>query len=311
MQGFLHSEESGTMPEGMTGSTVPRRQLGRYLRDLRNNAGMTVRGAAKALEWSDPKIWRIETGRTSLRALDVEQMCKIYGCTDPEMIAALMGLARETKARGWWHSYGDVIPENFDLYIGLEEAASQAQWYEPEVVPGLCQTEGYARYIIQANNPGLEPDTVGRRVQLRNNRQRILGRSVNAPDVRFVLNEGILRRLIGGPDIMGAQLDHLIELAELPTVELKIMPFAAGWHPGVVTGGFVGLRFPTAPDGTDTEPPTVYVESYTGALYLEKQSEIDRYDQAFAGIWAMALDERASIDLIKQAATELRKYEGH
>lgn len=301
------------MTEGMTGSTVPRRQLGRYLRDLRTHAGMTVRGAAKALEWSDPKIWRIETGRTSLRALDVEQMCKIYGCTDPEMIAALMGLARETKARGWWHSYGDVFPEsfNFDLYIGLEEAAARIDCYEPESVPGLCQTADYTRYIIQANNPDLDKDTVNRRVHVRTNRQGILRRGVSAPEVRFVLNEAILRRPVGPTGMMGAQLDHLVEMAGLPTVALRVVPFAAGWHAGLQTGKFNSLRFPMAPDGTDTEPPTVYVESYTGALYLEKQHEIDRYDQAFASIWAAALDERASIDLIKQAATELRKHEGH
>src|SRR5258708_901857 len=110
------------MSEGTTGSTVPRRQLGRYLRDLRNAARMTVRAASQRLEWSEAKLWRIETGQTSLRSLDVEAMCRLYGA-DPQMTEALMGLAKETKARGWWHSYGDAIPETFDLYIGLEEAA--------------------------------------------------------------------------------------------------------------------------------------------------------------------------------------------
>ena len=135
-----------------TGSTVPRRQLGRYLRELRSRERLTVKAAAEKLEWSEAKIWRIETGQTSLRSLDVEAMCKIYAAP-ADLTEALMGLAKETKARGWWHAYGDVIPEGFDVYIGLEESASQLAWYESELVPGLLQTEDYARTLIRADNP--------------------------------------------------------------------------------------------------------------------------------------------------------------
>ncbi|MGH3912269.1 MAG: helix-turn-helix domain-containing protein [Pseudonocardiaceae bacterium] len=124
---------------GITGSTVPRRQLGRYLRDLRKGSRLTALTAATQLEWTEAKIWRIETGRTGMRSLDVEAMCKLYGAP-PELTTALMALAKETKARGWWHAYGDVIPEGFDLYIGLEEVASHLAWYEAELVPGLLQT---------------------------------------------------------------------------------------------------------------------------------------------------------------------------
>src|SRR5437763_5794879 len=120
------------MPEETTGSTVPRRQLGRYLRDLRSSQRLTVRAAAAQLEWSEAKIWRIETGQVALRSLDVEAMCKIYGAA-PDLTEALMGLAKETKARGWWHAYGDVIPEWLDVYIGLEEAASTFSLYESEL----------------------------------------------------------------------------------------------------------------------------------------------------------------------------------
>src|SRR5450759_1645068 len=151
------------MPEGTTGSTVPRRQLGRYLRELRNQERLTVRLAAEKLEWSEAKIWRIETGQTSLRSLDVEAMCKIYGAR-PDLTEALMGLAKETKARGWWHAYGDAIPERFDVYIGLEEAASQLSWYASELVPGLLQTEDYGRTLIAADNPGVAEEEISRRV---------------------------------------------------------------------------------------------------------------------------------------------------
>src|ERR1700729_3404000 len=163
------------MPEETTGSTVPRRQLGRYLRDLRNSQRLTVRSAAGRLEWSEAKIWRIETGQTSLRSLDVETMCRIYGAA-PDLTQALMGLAKETKARGWWHSYGDVIPEGFDLYLGLEEAASSLSWSEAELVPGLLQTEGYARAVISADKPDTDPAEIDRRVQLRIERQALIRR---------------------------------------------------------------------------------------------------------------------------------------
>src|SRR3954471_20191350 len=162
----LITRGAALMADGVTGSTVPRRQLGRYLRDLRNRSRLTVRGAAQRLEWSEARIWRIETGQTSLRSLDVETMCRIYGA-EPELAEALMGLARETKARGWWHSYGDVIPEGFDVYIGLEEAAVSLSWYESELIPGLLQTEDYARTLIRTDNSGVDDTEVERRVHVR------------------------------------------------------------------------------------------------------------------------------------------------
>src|SRR6266478_6547945 len=187
-----------------TGSTVPRRQLGRYLRELRNRERLTVKAAAEKLEWSEAKIWRIETGQTSLRSLDVEAMCKIYAAP-ADLTEALMGLARETKARGWWHAYGDVIPERFDVYIGLEEAASQLSWYESELVPGLLQTEDYARTVIKAGNPDVASDEIDRRVQVRIARQALVRRPTAPLDLRVVLNESILRRPVGGPQIMASQ----------------------------------------------------------------------------------------------------------
>jgi len=291
------------MPEETTGSTVPRRQLGRYLRDLRNSQRLTVRAAAERLEWSEAKIWRIETGQVSLRSLDVEAMCRIYGAT-AELTEALMGLAKETKARGWWHAYGDVIPEGFDVYIGLEEAASAFSWYESELVPGLLQTERYAHTLIAADNPGVDVEEIDRRVRLRLARQTLLRRVTAPPRLEIVLNEAIIRRPIGGIHIMTEQLDQLVQLGELPSVALRIMPFSAGLHLGIMSGPFVILRFPLNGEGRETEPPTVYVDGFTGALYLDKQNEIGRYDGAFTDIWGTALDEHASRDLIHTAARE-------
>ena len=291
------------MPEETTGSTVPRRQLGRYLRDLRNSQRLTVRAAAAQLEWSEAKIWRIETGQVALRSLDVEAMCKIYGAA-PDLTEALMGLAKETKARGWWHAYGDVIPEWLDVYIGLEEAASTFSLYESELVPGLLQTERYAYALIKADNPGVDEDEINRRVHVRLARQALLTRVTATPRLEIVLNEAIIRRPVGGVQVMAEQLARLAQASELPNVSLRIMPFDAGLHHGIMSGPFVILRFPLNGEGKPTEPPIVYVEGFTGALYLDKPNEIERYHQAFADIWNTALDETRSRDLIQKAARE-------
>jgi hypothetical protein len=294
------------MADGVTGSTVPRRQLGRYLRDLRNRSRLTVRGAAQRLEWSEAKIWRIETGQTSLRSLDVETMCRIYGA-EPELSEALMGLARETKARGWWHSYGDVIPEYFDVYIGLEESAASLAWYEPELIPGLLQTPDYTRTLIRGADPVVHEAEIERRVQVRVARQALLTRPTRPPSLQVVLNEAVLRRPVGGGRVLLDQLDRLVEVSALPNVSLRVMPFASGLHAGMVSGPFVTLRFPINADGRETEPPTVYVDGFTGALYLDKPAEIERYDAAFKDIWASALGEPATIDLIQETAREFAR----
>jgi hypothetical protein len=290
--------------EGTTGSTVPRRQLGRYLRDLRNQARLTVRAAAVRLEWSEAKIWRIETGQTALRSLDVEAMCKIYGAP-AQTAEGLMALAKETKARGWWLSYSDVINEDFNVYIGLEEAASQLQWYESELVPGLLQTEDYARTLIGMDNPGLEKAEVERRVQLRIKRQALLVGVTRPPVVNVVLNEAVLRRPVGGRKVMAAQLEQLVEMSRLDNLTIRVMPFDAGIHYGAMSGSFVKLDFPTNGNGAMTEPPVVYVDGFTGALYLDKPHEIERYDRAFSEIWAVSLGEDPSMKFIEDAMREM------
>lgn len=294
------------MTEGTTGSTVPRRQLGRYLRDLRGSQRITVKTAAAKLEWSETKLWRIETGQTSLRSHDVELMCRIYAAP-PHLTEALMGLARETKAKGWWHAFGDVIPEGFDVYIGLEEAATQLAAYQNELVPGLLQTEAYARALITADNPGIDAEEIDRRVSLRMGRQALIRRQTAPHQLTVVLNEAIVRRPVGGAGVMADQLDHLAGSADLPNVTLRVVPFTAGLHAGVMSGPFVLLRFPLNGDGRESEPATVYVDGFTGALYLDKPYEVQRYADAFQNIQDAALDETASTHLISKAAEELRQ----
>jgi hypothetical protein len=161
--------------------------------------------------------------------------------------------------------------------------------------------------VIQADNPGVDDTEIEQRVHVRIARQALLTRVTDPPTLQVVLNEAILHRPVGGNKVRVRQLERLIEAGALPTVSLRVMPFGAGLHHGVMSGTFEILRFPLNSNGQDTEPPTVYVESLTGALYLDKPREVDRYDTAFTNIWVSSLDERASRELISQVARELGK----
>jgi transcriptional regulator with XRE-family HTH domain len=287
-----------------TGSTVPHRQLGRHLRELRNMQRLTVKAAADRLEWSETKIWRIETGQTSLRSLDVEAMCRIYDAPQ-HLTEALMGLAKETKAKGWWASYGEVVPAGFNLYIGLEEAASEICMYEPALLPGLFQTEEYASAVIKGHCRDLDEEEVRRRIRVRTARQALIRRTTAPLDLRVVIAEDVLHQPVGGHDVMARQLERLMEMSVLPSVSLHVLPFGVGMHDGLVTGHFVVLRFPPSGVGTDREPPIVYTDGFTGSLYLDKPHEVDRYAEAYERIWSVSLDESRSQEVIQRVAKEL------
>ncbi len=261
---------------------------------------MTIKAAADALEWSTPKIWRIEKGDTSMRSLDVEQMCRIYGA-EKKNTEALMGLAKETKAKGWWHAYGDVIPSHFDLYVGLEQAASHLRGYEAELVPGLLQIESYTSTIVRANGDTPEAD-VARKVKVKLDRQAVLARP-NPPRFDVVINEATLHRPIGGPKVMAQQLETMAELSELPHISVRVIPFDIGVHQGILTGPFMILDFPPARNGSGpSEPTTIYVEIWTGSLYLDKPNEVARYIDAHENLTSKSLSEKASRDLIRATA---------
>ncbi|MGW4090924.1 helix-turn-helix domain-containing protein [Nocardia sp. NPDC004750] len=288
------------LPQGTTGSTMPRRQLGRHLRDLRNRAGMTTRVAAQQLEWSEAKIWRIETGQTSLRGLDVEAMCKVYGAP-PDLLEPLRALARDTKAKGWWTTYGDVIAEGFDVYIGLEEAATRLSTYENELLPGLLQTEGYTRALCTAAHPELAAHEIDRRVRLRQARQTLVTRADAPLRLDALIDEAVLRRRLGGPAVTAEQLDHLLRMAQLPNVRIRLVPSDCGYHDGMASGRFVLLEFADAGSDERPEPPVVYLETFTGPVYVDKEHEIARFRAAFASIEAATIDARARIEDARKA----------
>lgn len=276
------------------GSTVPRRRLGRELRRLRESAQLTIEAVMKDLEWSRQKIWRIERGDSAMRMLDVEAMCKIYGAPE-EMTEALKALAKETKAKGWYHSFGDVIPKWFIIYIDLEDTAVALNEYKSELVPGLAQTRDYARGIYNTSVT-LTPAEIERSVDVRLGRQKIL----NKPNLNltWILNEAVIRRPVGGAAAMAHQLNHLAVLSEQPNLSILVVPFDVGAHSGM-TGSFTLFDFPK-----DTEPATVHVEGLTGDLYLDKRKEIEPYRTLVESMKVAALSEKKSRDLMSSVAKE-------
>ncbi|HEX6076784.1 MAG TPA: helix-turn-helix transcriptional regulator [Micromonosporaceae bacterium] len=286
-----------------TGSTVPRRELGRRLRQLRESTGMTIETAAKKLETSRPRIWRIEKGENPMRSGEVWLMCQLYG-TDSETTAALMALAKETKAPEWWRAYGDAIPRALDLLLGLEQAASAFRWWEEHVIPGILQTEQYARMVMESD-AGLSPDEIELRVKARLNRQELLLSRENAPRFDIVIDEIVLDRLVPLPEIAREQLDRLLETSKsLPHVTVRVVPRSAGFHAAVQAGSFTILDFPTNHNGNG-EPTTVQTDGWITPVYYTKPEEVARFVDTFYDLAKRSLDEDASRDFIQNLRSQL------
>lgn len=283
---------------------MPRRQLGRHLRQLREAAGITVKAAAEGLEWSAPKLWRIEKGLTSMRAFDVKAMCEIYG-VDERTTEALISLAKATKDPGWWHAYGETVPVWFELYVGLEEAASGLRTYEPELIPGLLQTPAYARAIIRTSRPHLSDEELEHRVELRAKRQRLLHRRAPAPPrLDVIISEIALLRMPENSADARAQLLHLAEMASKPRISVGVLPLQPKLRRASNTGAFTILDFPMK-GGRRSEPTTVYCEGLTGALYLDQEHEIAQFEDMWSSIAEESLTGDDAIKLLKTKAEEL------
>ncbi|MEU8262965.1 helix-turn-helix transcriptional regulator [Micromonospora sp. NPDC048999] len=269
------------------GSTVPRRELGRLLRQTREQAGIGLEAAASDLEWSRAKMYRIESGQTPVRSLDVEQMCRMYG-TSAEMTEVLTSLAKESKSKGWYHAYGEVIPRWFELYVGLEAAASRIRTYEHALVPGLLQTPEYAAQVVRTR-PNVSDGEAAKLVELRVERQRLLTRRrPAAPTLDVLIEEALLHRSVAG---MAAQIDKLMRVSEDPNVSIRVLPLNGRLSQVAVSGGFVILDFPTN-GARSAEPTTVYNEGLSGALYLDRIEEV----RAYAEVWNTLTDQALSVD---------------
>jgi hypothetical protein len=277
--------------------TVLRMILARQLQALREKAGLSYEQAAEAIYSSEWTIRRMERAEGGFKPLTVKSLLIAYGITDIREIDAFLALAKDASKPGWWHSYDDILPAWFRTAVGLEEAATLIRAYEPQVIPGLLQTEGYIRAITAASFPAATSDYAERTVALRLARQQLLHRA-SPPGYWVVLDETVLRRPIGGRHVMRDQLTHLIQAAEQPEVTIQVIPFAAGWHPALY-GMFNIFRFPG-----DEIPDIVYSEALTGAYYLNKPDETARYTQALDTMCAQAATPEQTITILRDIMKE-------
>jgi len=288
------------MPD--TGSTVPRRQVGRLMRQLRERAGISLMAAAEELEFSRARMYRIENGEVPVRKHDVIAMCGVYQA-GPRMTEVLIALAQESKAKGWWHAYGDVVPDWFELYVGMEQAASRLRSYAPSLIPGLLQCREYAEFVF-TNWLGKDATAVHNAVAVRLERQALLTRRRPAPPrLEVMVDEGVLRRRL--PDRLGMrkQLAGLVNVSTRPNVRVRVIPFAAGPHRAAGSGQFTILDFP-AVGAASPEPTTIYCENLTGALYLDKVTEVNMYESIWVDLAEVALSEAESDELIHEIIRE-------
>ena len=281
---------------GAQSPTVRRRRLALELRRLREAAKLTCEEVAERLECSASKISRVETGRVSVSPRDVRDMLEIYGV--PELQRdALVQLARESRQKGWWHAYADSVQPHFATYLGLESAASEIRIYEVNLIPGLLQTEEYARAVIAAGMVNSPRADIERQVALRMERQRLT--MTSPPKVWAVLDEAALRRQVGGPEVMRVQLEYLRELGGLRNVSLQVIPFGGGAHPAM------GRPFVILVFGEEADPDVVYLEDLTSALWVENVEEVDRYNVFFNHLQATALSFENSAALMTAVLKEM------
>jgi hypothetical protein len=300
---MLSSEDSAwEAPQSLfgprsAGPTVQRLVLGGHLRRLREEAFITTEQAAAAIRGSHSKISRMEHGRVGFKERDIADLLTLYGVTSGEERGALLTLAREANTPGWWQGYSDILPHWVEPYFGLEAAASFIRNYELQFVPGLLQTEGYARALIRLGNAATEDDVM-RRAEARLSRQEILSREA-PPRLWAVMDEGALRRSIGGKVVMREQIRHLIDMCDHPAVTLQLLPFQIGAHPAM-GGPFTILRF-SEPDLRDV----VYIEQLTSALYLDKPAEVDSYLEVMEQLCLQAEPAARTPEILKAAMDSL------
>jgi transcriptional regulator with XRE-family HTH domain len=273
--------------------TVRRRELGSLLRALRNERGLTVDQVAAELLCSPSKVSRMETGHRGATARDIRDLCRIYGVTDPAQQAHLTRLAAEGKQQGWWQSFE---LDYFATFVGLEEAATATKNFQSTAVPGLLQIPDYARAMHKSNVPEIPAERIDQLIQVRLTRQRSLTKD---PPLQLwsIIDEAVLRRLVGGYRVMRDQVRHLANAAQRSNVTIQIIPFSVGAHPAMEST-FDILEF------SGVTPSVVYVEGLVGHMYLERLSDLQRYEQVFDHLRQMALSPQDSIELLAETAEQ-------
>ncbi|MFE9424611.1 helix-turn-helix domain-containing protein [Kitasatospora sp. NPDC006697] len=275
--------------------TVRRRRLGAELRRLREQKGMTAEQVAERLMVSQSKISRLENGRRSISPRDVRDLCDVYDVKDDKMRNSLMEMAKESKQRGWWNDFGDIP---YSVYIGLETEAYSIRSYESSFVPGLLQTREYAEASVMGVQPDTDQESMNRRVEVRLKRQDRISGEEQLSSFWAVIDEAVLAREVGGRAVMASQLRKLLEVGERANVNIQVVSFTHGAHPGM-TGTFSLLEFPESADST-----VVYFEGVTSDLYLEKDQDVRRYTGLYDHLRAAALSVAESRSLITTYAEE-------
>lgn len=281
-----------------TGPTVRRRRLGTELRKLRDASGYKLEEVAARLGVAPSTLSRIETGKAPTKSAYLHQMLQMYGVADHEQRQVLIDMAREGHRKGWWAAWEDILPTGFDVYIGLEAEAASLRAYESLVVHGLLQTEGYARVMMTTVRRRQTPEQIERQVALRMQRQEVLLRA-DPLGLWLILDEAVIRRPIGGPEVMRAQLNHLIAASQWPNVTLQVLRFCSGAHP-CLNGPFAIIEFPERFD-----PDVVYTEGVAGHAYLERERDVRARAEAFDLLRAAALAPGDSAEFIAAAAREI------
>ncbi len=291
-------QRDGEQPADAPSPTVPRMLVGIQLHRFREAAGVTPDQAAYEIRASRSKISRMENGLVRFKERDVTDLLTLYGVTDEKTRDGLVLLTRQANAPGWWSKYGDVMADWFEAYLGLETAASVIRTFELQFVNGLFQTEDYARAVTLLGHTTASADDIERRVSLRLKRQDLLA-GPNPSQVWSVLDEGALRRPVGGAAVMRAQLERLAEVAQLRHVTIQVVPFSKGGH-AAAGGSFTVLRFsePEVPD-------VVYIEQLTSALYLDKREDVDHYMEVMNHLSTEGLTPAQSVRFITEIIREL------
>src|SRR5258706_7601123 len=280
------------------GPTVLRMLLGAHLRRLREAQGVTREDAGWEIRSSESKISRMELGRVGFKERDVADLLSLYGVDDGEERTRLLALARDANNPGWWHRFGDVLPNWFQSYLGLEAAAALIRTYEVQFVPGLLQTRDYARAVVLLGHGRAKPEEIERRVELRMQRQQVLARD-GAPKLWVVVDEAALRRPIGGIEVMRSQVEALLEANTMPNVRLQVIPFNAGGH-AAAGGAFTILRFPD-----EDLPDVVYIEQLTSALYLDNRDGVELYAEAMERLCVEARPPTETSKVLEEIRADL------
>jgi len=285
------------LEESQAEATVLRMLLGTQLRRLREAAGISVDKAGYEIRASRSKLSRMETGRVGLKLRDIEDLLTLYGVVDEEQRVNVLALAKRSREPEWWAQYNDILPGWFETYLALESAASVIRSFETQFVPGLLQTEEYARAVTRLGHQTAPEQEIERRVSLRLRRQEVLARR-QPPRFWAIVDEAALRRPIGGAAVMREQLRHLVHAARRPGVRLQVVPFARGGHAGA-SGSFSILRFQER-----DLPDVVYIEQLTSSVYLDQRSDVEHYLEVVDRLSSEALPPADTISFIEQAASE-------